>query len=174
MTEETGTLKELNVQPGDVVTPVDTYHSGMVTMGRNYTINVDGQFPIDGGGFIYSKNMAHQFRIISRASDTLKTWGEMTAEEKGALLLAHHEGKTIEFIGDGHWVPLEWEFDWLGEHCYRIKPKRETVTLTGRVYADCQGIFFGFHDQFQTHNHRITFDMIDGEPDCASIKMEKI
>lgn len=24
------------------------------------------------------------------------------------------------------------------------------------------------------HTHRITFDLIDGKPDCGSIKMEKI
>jgi len=44
-------------------------------------------------------------RIISRASDDTqssqegepKLWREMTDAEKGALLLAHHEGKVIEY-----------------------------------------------------------------------------
>jgi hypothetical protein len=62
--------------------------------------------------------------------DTPKLWRDMTPGEKGALLLAHHEGKVIEsrWLGE-NWTPTcapEWH---LGAS-YRIRPepKRETVT----------------------------------------------
>jgi hypothetical protein len=59
-----------------------------------------------------------------------KLWKDMTREEKGALLLAEHEGKVIEAFGVSY--PDVWyETDpcWDDECPYRIKPepKRETV-----------------------------------------------
>lgn len=40
---------------------------------------------------------------------TYKAWGDMTSEEKGALLLAFHEGKTIQWSGP--FSPEEWSDD---------------------------------------------------------------
>lgn len=102
-----------------------------------------------------------------------KKWGEMTPEEKGALLLAHHEGKEIQFLSSYRgWEEAEPRWSaWLP---YRVKPepKRETVTLLTAHY-------FGWvaePPQYRgdSDTHRITFDLIDGEPDCTSIRMEKI
>jgi hypothetical protein len=42
------------------------------------------------------------WRIVSRAPAAPKLWRDMTPEEKGALLLAAHEGKVIEY--DGAWM----------------------------------------------------------------------
>lgn len=59
----------------------------------------------------------------------MKLWKDMTPEEKGALLLAYHEGKTIEWKWKGR---VEWEEDvkggraglsWEGECYYRVKPE---------------------------------------------------
>lgn len=61
---------------------------------------------------------------------TYKTWGEMTPEEKGALLLAHHEGKAIEFMNR---LTGEWTYDYnpfQPPHCkleYRVKPEEPRV-----------------------------------------------
>lgn len=44
---------------------------------------------------------------LVKEGEQMKTWGEMSDEEKGALLLAHHEGKVIERFEDGNmggWV----------------------------------------------------------------------
>jgi hypothetical protein len=54
---------------------------------------------------------------------------------------------------------------------YRIhpEPKRETVTLYGQSK-------WGYWNDVSTisDTHRITFYLINGEPDCASIKMERV
>jgi hypothetical protein len=104
-------------------------------------------------------------------TDGPKTWGEMTPEEKGALLLAQHEGKVIEWCPDGYWTKACALQD---PYRYRIKPepRRETVTLLTAAYyswvADPE------HNCGERNTHRIIFDVIDGEPDCASVHMEKI
>lgn len=106
-------------------------------------------------------------------TDNPKTWGEMTPEEKGALLLAQHEGKVIECWQwyDGPWVAGEWGFD--DRSAYRIKPEPKRATVTLRTAA-----FFGWvaepaHFRRVRDTHRITFDTVDGEPVCDSIRMEK-
>jgi len=76
-------------------------------------------------------------RIISRAADdTPKLWHNMTDEEKGALLLADHEGADIHV-----WEPLAeaWrlldfgEFMFLDYRAYRVKPAatREPIKIQG-------------------------------------------
>jgi hypothetical protein len=96
---------------------------------------------------------------------TPKTWGEMTDEEKGALLLAHHQGKVIEFVNDcdvRDWkkaVPR-----WADFCSYRVRPpepKRETVTLSGwwigaKYFAASTG------GRLANDTHRITLPSLDG------------
>lgn len=113
-------------------------------------------------------------------SDTPKTWGEMSNVEKGALLLAHHESPgSVEFYnGSVGWETLV-GLGWLSETAYRIKPepKRETVALAGLLSATVAGLW-EFDTMTSPHKEEadyiITFDTIDGEPDCTSIKMERI
>lgn len=57
---------------------------------------------------------------------TYKTWGEMTPEEKGALLLAHHEGRDIEF----RWRSDTWyetDPEWHPSLFYRVKPEEPKI-----------------------------------------------
>lgn len=106
--------------------------------------------------------------------DTPKLWRDMTPEEKGALLLAHHEGKVIQCFGVDLWHDEEWPF-WHPEAAYRIRPeqsvepKRETVEIRGHVGLGWSSLDFDDDD-----THRITFDLIDGKPDPASIKLEAL
>ncbi len=108
-------------------------------------------------------------RIISRASNTPKTWGEMTDAEKGALLRANLRG-DLQFSdynsSKGH--PGGWndKSNWFfaDDTYYRIKPepKRDTVKLAvwrteGHFYEDIG-----------------TIDLIDGDPDVDSVKMDSI
>lgn len=101
------------------------------------------------------------------ASDAPKTWGEMTDAEKGALLLAHREGKAIEFYSPTFrkWMdPVDAGPSWFDVQPYRIKPEpvRETVT---KYYQAGDSVF---------DTHRITFTTTDGKPDLDSIKMEEV
>ena len=172
---KTGTLKELGVKPGDVVE-----YPGVA----QYEVMENGDVISIGGRRIkLAEGIKHRysgFRIVSRAEDTPKLWRDMTPEEKGALLLAHHEGKKFQFTRpnicnewrDVEWRDVEWRDvdghpSWNPCCAYRVKPepKVETVDIihaydiTGELYSD---------------THRITFRTIDGEPDCASVKMEKL
>lgn len=105
-------------------------------------------------------------------------WGEMTPEEKGALLLAHHEGKEIQFYTSAFaWAGLNRPFKWFPHRAYRVKPEpqRETVRLLG--YGTFANVL---REDYITELDRcmakyaITFDTIDGKPDCASIRMEAL
>lgn len=175
---ETGTLRELDVKVGDAVELVSTD----VLKGHTYTIQEDARvLDNDGSGHYYGFisddiSFPRKWRIISRAPDTTKTWGEMTDADKGAMLLYEYEhgNKSIQYSipDDGYdfsWgektVHEAYRDDW----SYRIKPepKRETVTIGS------SDVSWG-HLIDALRDHRITFDTIDGEPDVCSIKMEEI
>lgn len=98
-----------------------------------------------------------------------KTWAEMTDIEKGELMLAHHNGRTIEFLAEisGNWLEVTAPL-WNASSIYRVKPepKREKEFMYyGRVKSN---------GTCPPYSHLIAFDLIDGEPDCASIKMVRI
>lgn len=163
---KTGTLKELNVKPGDVVEWVGYEHVGHHTLDF-----IDGElfvFDTKGGPYTHTLSCADIFRIISRVSEEApKTWGEMTREEKGELLLAAHEGKVIEFsdnVDPDDWCAIGGP-SFVDRYHYRVKPepKRETVTLyAGHTDPDCDPMPIG------------TIDLINDKPDYASIKMEEV
>ena len=164
MTKETGTLKELNVKPGDVV---ETCYTSM-TQYCHTIASVDG----DEYRSVETDSTlgdAVPWRIISRASDDEpKKWRDMTGWEKSALLLAHHEGKVIEAWGGCEWYGIKYPA-FADRHAYRVRPepKRETVTV-------CEdGLAFGIGVS-ASKGHIITFDTIDGKPDCTSVKMKEL
>jgi hypothetical protein len=165
---KTGTLKELDVKPGDVVECVTgSWHT---SKGQRYTINSE----CDILNYSNGKTNESTFRLIPRATHEPKTWAEMTPEEKGALLLAHHEGADIEVWVVDHdfsgWLPAR-KPRWHDCLCYRVRPEpvRGVVTMAGYIDRGYFHVRSGVND-----THRITFDLIDGEPDCDSIKMERI
>lgn len=192
--EEIGTLFDLDVKPGDVVTPYGECHSWW-TEGKEYLIHSDGSI-IDDDWHPWGQHnvrlLEGDFRIVSRAFDPTRcamfprtkqisqddkprTWGEMTPEEKGALLLAAHEGKAVEVYFKGGWIG-KGHGGFGNAIAYRVRPepKRETVTLYGgfRLLSGAWG--FSWSKARSGASHRTTFDLIDGEPDCASIKMERL
>jgi len=151
---EIGTLKELNLKPGDVVKCVSTPNFDCEwTIGSLYTMTDIG-LPSDKN--IPQRISISEFRLISRASEIPKLWRDMTDAEKGALLLAHHEGKVIEyFIGGCGWMKCPAPI-WSYGHAYRVKPEPKRVTVP--LMADFKEIG--------------TIDLVDGKPDLASIKLD--
>lgn len=195
-----GTLEELQVECGDVVECL-LWGDGDACEGTNPHYIRDGKHGVvayesnDDSASYFSLWSKSIFRLVSRANsvkvcrgdsvgpdvakvileviddvfsstsdDKPKTWGEMTDAEKGALLLAAHEGKEIECsVNSFHWGTVN--PDWASALYYRVKPEpvRETVTINSwEVATDV------------LKGHRITFDTIDGVPDCASVEMEEI
>jgi hypothetical protein len=121
-----------------------------------------------------AQELADRFNGDLPHADDPKTWGEMTDAEKGALLLAHHEGKLIEAYTSDGWRKVSNNIGFSGmKYRVRPEPKRDTVEMTCGISPRgfwCAGSEKSEH--FDTH--RITFDTIDGDPDCDSIRMEAL
>ena len=69
----------------------------------------------------------------------------------------------------GAWINAPYAFrDW---HTVRVKPE---------PYREQVALYFGelrvgaLVSRVRTDTHRITFDLVDGKPDCNSVKMEEI
>jgi uncharacterized protein YodC (DUF2158 family) len=154
---DVGTLRELDVKPGDVVE--------FGSEGIKYTVTevVGGRYGFswwDGKGSIdpirYSMN---DVRLISRAAHEPKTWSDLSPEEKGALLLAAHEKRDIEAWRSDErvWVTCgQYIISQFAPHrAYRIKPepKRETV-----------GVYINGDNKIGT------IDTLDGEPVMGTFK----
>jgi hypothetical protein len=155
---EVGTLKELNVKPGDVVCVASTWHGAYIQNGATWTVHrVDGDdyfgmkptYPSGHTGTRLCSGTG--FRIISRANAAPKTWGEMTDAEKGALLLAAHEGKVVEYWSSvwSEWMHASLNFS--DNTAYRVQPRT-------RVDLTADGVRVG------------SVDMVDGKPDQASVE----
>lgn len=161
MTKEVGTLAEIGAKPGDVVADALGWKANVVMHDRRICVIYDHWDEPE------ERNRYDQYRIVSRASDAPKLWRDMTPEEKGALLLAHHEGKAIEYFShiDHEWGRIS-EPDWQYNYAYRIKPepKVETVTTHGTW---CNK---GKMPKTQ-YVYEITFNLIDGKPDWNTAKV---
>jgi|SRR6056297_1222102 len=71
-------------------------------------------------------------------------WGEWTATAKGAVLLAQHEGKVIEWSYDFPWKTANDTENggipqWDDEHAYRVRPEPSHLPLeAGKTYQTAQ------------------------------------
>jgi len=106
-----------------------------------------------------------------------KRWKDMTLEEKGALLLAHHEGKAIEFFGpEGSWE-LDIDFCPKGASAYlkyRVKPEPEVEVLEIYIGFNNKALDRWSTDRINLGKYKITFNLVDGEPDWSSLKGETL
>lgn len=165
------TLKELNPKIGDILVCVKDAGWGHFTQGKEYTVSYLGVVINDKG----EDTQPSMSLFYIKTNQEPKLWKDMTPEEKGALLLAHHEGKVIEFTSarTGMWLTSHPRPSWKACLSYRIKPepKVETKELFGSL-KNC------FSDYQQTGSfydtHKLTFNIVDGEIDCSSVKMEKL
>ena len=76
-------------------------------------------------------------------TDQPKLWREMSDAEKGALLLAHHQGEAIQLRHKGGgWFEVE-EPAFASTLAYRVKPKApkvETVRDERHIWSDAEGL----------------------------------
>jgi len=155
---EVGTLKKLDVKPGDVVLHLISV--------LEFTITSDMWC-----GAVTVSESIDTYKIISRSSDTPKLWINMTPEEKGALLLAEHDGKVIE-VFNGFWVKRSVKV-WSDVNAYRVRPEPKIETVVHGYKTNASGKFVTT-SSLDHATHKITFNLINGIPDCTSIKMEPI
>lgn len=149
--------------------PASYYEGDMWSLGKMRVYGPDGTY----GPTLRQEDERHN-DLVEEWHDEHRTWGELTDAEKGALLLAEYEGGkfALEYTipgPDKSWGQKSIHEAFNDEWVYRVAPKRETVTLhTG------QSFMAGSKDPMNHDTHRITFDLIDGEPDVSTIRMEKI
>ncbi|UNY40293.1 hypothetical protein KLEP181_gp59 [Paracoccus phage vB_PmaP_KLEP18-1] len=167
---EVGTLKELNVQPGDVVTPAG-WDIGL-TMGKDYQVvdRGDGPFFIDDDGDAVEIPV---MRIVSRATPAIDLtaittpFGLLDAATQEALR-AH--GGPYEYFYMGEWYETDTIDDRDTHWVHRVKPapKRETVVFDGWIWNDDGRIWLVEADT----PVRVTFDRVYGKIDLASYRVE--
>lgn len=174
---ETGTLKEMDVKPGDVVAlaGADGYKFtiGYISGDRVYGTSEksDRQYEDD-----WSLTATGNWFIISRATTTpdltaiTTPFGLLDAATQKALR-AH--GGPYEFFSGDNWRDAALEPDeWLNFNTYRAKkePKRETVTMA--VFIDLEGFIQPSYINGLTKRVQVTFDRVDGRIDLATYKVE--
>lgn len=106
-------------------------------------------------------------------SSSPKTWKDLSDEEKGVLLLAYHDGKTIEFqtAWSNSWYPaVSKGITWFDDRAFRVKPEPVVEKVT--MYTERYGKAAAFGRSY--HSHKITWDLVNGEIDCSSVKMRKL
>lgn len=175
-------LKDLNLKPGDRVKALKDQKGSCWAYPDWWVVSKDGIkvfYRGDSAVYNFIKNCVWLYEVVSRAEPEYKIWGNMTSEEKGALLLAHHEGKSIQFCSLYYdWIDCKHGPLWLNDWKYRIKPKEpvvETIILDYYPYLDGEGTATNrIQDKGSVFTHRITFNEIDGEVDVNSIKMVKL
>jgi len=72
------------------------------------------------------------YNLLTRGEDTPKRWCDMAPEERGALLLADHEGKVIECLSakdTGGWIHTPHPV-WQENLSYRVKPESKIQVVT--------------------------------------------
>ena len=115
-------------------------------------------------------------------ADTPKLWRDMAPEEKGALLLAHHEGQSIQSFGV--FVPDTWcaEFpEWEDNVAYRIRPQQTRETVNANLCITQAGKSLHMRPDYSDNYYgdglsyfTLTFDLVDDKLDPSSIKIKGI
>lgn len=123
---------------------------------RGYTraYNADGVYCLYAEGYgdnykkenIVSEWIEEESKEVT--AETYKRWGEMTPDEKGALLLAHHEGKTIEisYYGMRSWSRVR-EPSFNAAHFYRVKPEEPMIEQVEKHEDGSATYTFNFDDE---------------------------
>lgn len=111
-------------------------------------------------------------KLFELVEESPKRWGDLSDREKGALLLADHKGKTIQLLNmDAEWVDLSF-VNWFGDKIYRVKPEPVVETIT--LYTSSKHNYEAFSVNYGDDTHKIIFDVVDGKPNCSSVRMEEL
>jgi hypothetical protein len=115
----------------------------------------------DGGTYFDTRDEAQDLADkYNAAHATPKKWRDMTRAEKGALLLDVHNGKQLRVYSSLFgWLEYAGEINDNLAYGIAPEPVRETVALCYRK------------DVAHVKNKIGTINLIDGVPDCTSIRM---
>jgi hypothetical protein len=166
------TFEDLGYKAGDTVrcTGSNPYFDKYKT-GDIFTLELNDYGNI---GIDLCNGSLGDWELVCDPSDL--TWGDMTPEQQGALLLAHHQGKTIEMllVYSKVWHTLTGKPEFQPEYAYRIKPEPVVVhhEMHNRVHdGKLESFTKGKHF---TSTYVLTYDTKDGVPVCSSVKLSKL
>lgn len=77
---------------------------------------------------------------------------------------------------ENYWVVINYQggLPWVVNKADVAKPKPKPVVKEVTLFGSAR-FEWGFNDyKISEDTHKITFNLVDGEPDCNSIKMEKL
>lgn len=101
----------------------------------------------------------------------MKIWKDLSNLERGELLLAHFEGKSIEFISSSteRWThcPIP---SWISGGIYRIKklPAFDVITYNDKTYIDVAAMNIALANWRELAQERSDFDAIKQIEDCIT------
>ena len=166
------TFLELCYNVGDTVRCVDSWMNYMIDKTYKLIPDETGAPRTNSGynGYIVT------WELVSRAGSTdaddgYLIWGDMTPEAQGALLLACHNGETIQFFSIDEWFDADHKLSWYDDAKYRVKPA-DPVVVTHEIFGSNE-IFWGYLTN-EDDTHKMTYNTIDGVIDCASVRMVEI
>ena len=160
---ETGTLKELNLKPGDVV---EYAHEDQYIVCEGNKLQWS-----DGTIKDYLCWDTGQFTLVSRAPTP-----DLTAVTTPFGLLDAATQEALRAHGGPYemWDGAEWDEgipSWYGDSTYRVQPKPESETITCNAYVHPSGIISKIESD-TPQPVRVTFNRINGVIDLASYKVE--
>jgi hypothetical protein len=171
---ETGTLKELNAKPGDVVECVTENYveTKAIAVGDRFTVNGNGEVDAPKG----ATGLCATFRIISRATPQpdltaiTTPFGLLDAATQETLR-AH--GGPYQWFGQKGWQTTSGNTDcWVKCHTYRVKPAPKVEEVGVNWFVDKLGLVQPSHIKGLTTPVRATFNRIDGVIDLSSYRLE--
>jgi hypothetical protein len=173
------TFAELGYNVGDTVRCVFTEYANFYEVGEVLKLQErEGSTCLLRDGVLVSfDGQFASWELVSRAGsanadDEYLTWGDMTPEAQGALLLAEHNGAVVQEWNDG------WKL-WQITDCssryndikYRVKPA-DPVVVTHEISGRHQ-LFWGYLTN-EDDAYKFTYNTIDGVVDCASVQMVEV
>lgn len=161
------TIEHLDRTPGNVVVCISALYSTWI-VGKEYTFDKDGKLPCEKG--CPQSGSMSTFVPVGKG----KTFGDMTPEEKGALLLAYHEGKTLEYKihGDCEWRLTASRPAFADRSCYRVKPEPVVVEVVKYQFIKGCDVGLTYNCLLSFHTHKVAYTFIDGV--YSSAKVEKL
>jgi hypothetical protein len=165
------TFDDLGYKAGDTVrcTRDNPYFSGY-RVDDVFTLKLGFEGSLRAGS---SDGSLGDWELVCDPSDL--TWEDMTPEQQGALLLAHHQGKTIQVnsFATGLWTRLKHPM-WNNNAPYRIGI--DSVVVHHEMHSVLYGgNIIGFAEGKQTASkHVLTYTSEDGVPVCSSVKLSKL
>jgi len=166
------TFAKLGYKVGDTVRCIVGDGNYPYKFDTKYTLETFEQVPVIKGGY---NGHSASWELVSRAGSTeaddkYLIWGDMTPEAQGALLLAAHNGASIQDFDGVDWGVSVFT-GWYYHVKYRVKPA-DPVVVTHELFGK-HGFFWSLIAH-KGDTHKMTYNTIDGVIDCASVKMVEI